>query len=792
MSSSTRVQSQQVRPQVVVHKIKIRYNNRTAIPSTSTNYYDRTVAELWKDLEALSTSDTTTTTNTKSNPQQLYTRVTSLVQSHPHALTWGPCLYAALVQHLRTYVWEHTTTITHRNTHSMYQNYTRYLFQVSCIFATLDQQYLWNPDTQQAHPNPNNHPNNNNNTPKLSNIWHTGLKLWAQRLEELQLDTQLYQTWLQAFQQRQNDNMLFLANTWSMWKDLHTLPWAKLYTDLSTFWRHQILLSSSCPCSFLQTLWETHQHIQHAYDPWLLVHAQRFFRQILDQACLAPFLNLSNENNENNMTLMHPPHFDTLMREASNNNNNNNIMTHLWQMAGRLRGGHAQVQQAFLNYVKTTATQIIQDNTTTTTTTTTTNTDPCQLPQALWTFHQQLQKHALDHWKGFDTTTFKPVWEDLVNQHPNTAERLAKYIDSVLRNNKKLDQMTQNWLPNFIQVLFTPLHAKDTFEAFYKRDLAKRLLWNKIVNMDVEKEVVSLLKAECGTAYTAKMEGMFQDIDWSRESMLLYKQQTDSIANRNAVDMDVQVLTTGYWPLYPQYPNLQLPESLQEPQEEFTTHYKNKYQGRRITWQYALGHCIVKCNGFSKSYEVIVSLLQAVVLIQFESSDSRWTLPALMQAVGFDPSTDRAEMERILQSLSMGKEGTRILVCEKQGSESADSSRTKRSPIDDTDVFRINEEFESNQRRIRIMNLAAKETKEERVATVESVSRDRLYALDAVLVRIMKARKSLPHQVLVAQVMEEVKFPTTATDIKKRMEVLIEREYMERDAKDHSRYNYLA
>jgi cullin 4 len=34
-----------------------------------------------------------------------------------------------------------------------------------------------------------------------------------------------------------------------------------------------------------------------------------------------------------------------------------------------------------------------------------------------------------------------------------------------------------------------------------------------------------------------------------------------------------------------------------------------------------------------------------------------------------------------------------------------------------------------------------KETKEEREKTVESISRDRLYLMDAVLVRIMKARK---------------------------------------------------
>jgi cullin 4 len=85
-----------------------------------------------------------------------------------------------------------------------------------------------------------------------------------------------------------------------------------------------------------------------------------------------------------------------------------------------------------------------------------------------------------------------------------------------------------------------------------------------------------------------------------------------------------------------------------------------------------------------------------------------------------------------------------------------------------------------------------KETREERTKTVESVARDRLYLIDAVLVRIMKARKTILHQALIPQVMEQIKVPAQPADIKKRIESLIEREYLERDAKDRNRYNYLA
>ena len=102
--------------------------------------------------------------------------------------------------------------------------------------------------------------------------------------------------------------------------------------------------------------------------------------------------------------------------------------------------------------------------------------------------------------------------------------------------------------------------------------------------MDVERHFVSLLKAECGAGYTSKMEGMFQDMDWRRETMNRYKQaqyerESATIENNYKLEMDMQVLTTGFWPNYPQYPKLILPQSLLDPQNKFTDYYKTKYQG---------------------------------------------------------------------------------------------------------------------------------------------------------------------------------------------------------------------
>lgn len=76
--------------------------------------------------------------------------------------------------------------------------------------------------------------------------------------------------------------------------------------------------------------------------------------------------------------------------------------------------------------------------------------------------------------------------------------------------------------------------------------------------------------------------------------------------------------------------------------------------------------------------------------------------------------------------------------------------------------------------------------------THEDVFRDREYQVDAVIVRTMKSRKRLSHTMLISELLSQLKFPAQTSDLKKRIESLIERDYLERDQEDSSYYNYLA
>ena len=60
-------------------------------------------------------------------------------------------------------------------------------------------------------------------------------------------------------------------------------------------------------------------------------------------------------------------------------------------------------------------------------------------------------------------------------------------------------------------------------------------------------------------------------------------------------------------------------------------------------------------------------------------------------------------------------------------------------------------------------------------------------------VRVMKARKLLDHNLLVAEIMTQlVAFKPDKASVKRRIESLIEREYLERDPADRRQYRYLA
>ncbi|RKO83632.1 Cullin family-domain-containing protein [Blyttiomyces helicus] len=382
--------------------------------------------------------------------------------------------------------------------------------------------------------------------------------------------------------------------------------------------------------------------------------------------------------------------------------------------------------------------------------------------------------------------SLKESFENFINMRQNKpAELIAKFVDVKLRGEKGVSEDEMEAALDRCLVLFRFIQGKDVFEAFYKKDLAKRLLLSKSASFDAEKSMLGRLQSgiltsilystseECGSGFTSKLEGMFKDIEISKDIMASCRQSQKYMEKLNGLELNVNVLTASFWPTYPPAEVL-IPQELAECQEAFKTFYMGKHNGRKLTWQNSLGHCVLKSSFPNGKKELSVSIFQSIVLLLFNTSDTL-TYEEIRAATGIDPK----ELGRTLQSLACGK--VRALV---KTPRSRDVSRT--------DSFQVNIAFEHQLFRIKINSIQLKETAEERQVTNERVFQDRQYAVDAAIVRIMKMRKQLLHTALITELFDQLKFAIKPADLKKRIESLIDRDYLERDATNSSMYVYVA
>ncbi|KAK4775432.1 hypothetical protein SAY87_023393 [Trapa incisa] len=374
------------------------------------------------------------------------------------------------------------------------------------------------------------------------------------------------------------------------------------------------------------------------------------------------------------------------------------------------------------------------------------------------------------------SNTIKDSFEHLINLRQNRpAELIAKFLDEKLRAGNKgtSEEELENTLDKVL-VLFRFIQGKDVFEAFYKKDLAKRLLLGKSASIDAEKSMITKLKTECGSQFTNKLEGMFKDIELSKEINESFRQSSQARTKLPlGIEMGVHVLTTGYWPTYPPM-DVKLPHELNVYQDIFKEFYLSKYSGRRLMWQNSLGQCVLKADFPKGKKELAVSLFQAVVLMLFNDAQK-----LSFQDIKDSTGIEEKELRRTLQSLACAK--VRVLQKIPRGRD-----------VEDGDLFEFNEAFSVPLYRIKVNAIQLKETVEENTSTTERVFQDRQYQVDAAIVRIMKTRKVLSHTLLITELFQQLKFPIKPADLKKRIESLIDREYLERDKNNSQIYNYLA
>lgn len=481
-------------------------------------------------------------------------------------------------------------------------------------------------------------------------------------------------------------------------------------------------------------------------EAYLGLHMRKPLKEIIDRCLLATHLNTILEGSRKLLAGC---------QEAD--------LARLYTMCARI-GALQGLRSVFRDYIRTAGSAVVMDE----------HKEQEMVPRMLQFRHDMLSvlQNSFAGHADF-TQALKEGFEACLNSRADKpAELIARYLDSILRRGSKAGAQ-EGSLEDVLDAalsLFRYVQGKDVFEAFYKRILSRRLLMGRSASMDAEKLCISKIKAECGAQFTNQLEGMLKDIEISQDIMAGFKQFAAARPGSLAMDMNVLVLTSGFWPSYRSFDCL-LPTELLKAQQEFAEYYLSKHGGRKLAWQSISSNCVVRAQFSSGVKELQASLLQATILLLFNEADAL-SYADIQAAVKLEDS----ELRRTLASLCLAKE--RVLLKEPTNSD-----------IGQKDMFKFNAGYTSRMYRVKINYLQMQDNDEDSKKTNEQVLQDRFHQIDAAIVRIMKMRKTLSHNLLLGELASQLRFPVGQSDVKKRIESLIDREYLQRcDAG----YEYLA
>ncbi|MFT7800578.1 cullin-2 isoform X1 [Arapaima gigas] len=365
------------------------------------------------------------------------------------------------------------------------------------------------------------------------------------------------------------------------------------------------------------------------------------------------------------------------------------------------------------------------------------------------------------------------------DQHFMSAlDKLAKYCDNLLKKSAKgmTENEVEDKLTSFITV-FKYIDDKDVFQKFYARMLAKRLIHGLSLSMDSEEAMINKLKQACGYEFTSKLHRMYTDMSVSADLNNKFNNfiKTQEAAVDLGISFQIYVLQAGAWPLtHVPTSTFAIPQELEKSVQMFELFYNQHFSGRKLTWLHYLCTGEVKMNYLTKPYVAMVTTYQMAVLLAFNNSETV-TYKELQDST----QMNEKELVKTIKSLLDVK---------------MINHDSNKEDIETESTFSLNMTFTSKRTKFKITTSMQKDTPQEMEQTRSAVDEDRKMYLQAAIVRIMKARKVLRHNALIQEVINQSKarFNPSISMIKKCIEVLIDKQYIERSQTSADEYSYVA
>jgi hypothetical protein len=405
--------------------------------------------------------------------------------------------------------------------------------------------------------------------------------------------------------------------------------------------------------------------------------------------------------------------------------------------------------------------------------------------------HPILQKAIADGFKPLLLKSFKRKDGSLETK---TAQLLAYYVDLQLRLGGKGNYEMPNF-DNVIDILLYLPADKDYFIRDLGKGMAKRLLEDFDINS--EKELIGKLKLkhpDLPDLYklTRMLNDKDSEIDMKSDYVKFCKAHPHG--THQIFDHSVLVLETNCWPAaLTKETAFKPPVEFIRAQNQFKSFFDTKYADKVLTYAYGQGSVdMIYIRG--KQYTITMSLHQASILLIFDSQDSI-SLGDIKAITGLSTPEDLgAAIIPLLTPItsSVSKRGASsvsggILNC------SEDIKQESPSRWSNSIIFTVNQEFSSPLLKFKLTKHRVS-TEKESSETKSEVKEARMHEIDAVIVRIMKSRKTLIYSNLVIETINHVKdrFQPELRDIKSRIESLMDREYLHRNEDDPNIIEYVA
>lgn len=260
---------------------------------------------------------------------------------------------------------------------------------------------------------------------------------------------------------------------------------------------------------------------------------------------------------------------------------------------------------------------------------------------------------------------------------------------------------------------------------------------------------------------------MFTDMSLSKDLTDSFKEKMQQSHDDMDINFQVMVLGTNFWPINPPTSEFNIPRDILPTYERFHRYYNNKHSGRKLTWLWNYCKNELRTNYLNQKYILMTSAYQMAILVQYNDNDTL-SLQELENATAIPKDT----LVQILGPLVKSK----LLI------------------NDEAEQYDLNPNFKSKKIRINLNQPIKSEVKAESTDVLKTVDEDRKFAIQASIVRIMKARKTMKMQPLIQEVISQIsqRFTPKIPDIKKSIDALLEKEYIERVEGTRDSFSYVA